>query len=101
MFYNANWPVRKDVEQRMNQTELSAHEVSVADLLVEAFVIELDDPVDGVSEHGLELGDLLRVVVATSQRRFQLSRRTSGDRRVHAVDNDFLWREVPRYLNEI
>ena len=38
----------------MDETELSAHEVGVADLLVEALVVELDDPVDSVAQHGLQ-----------------------------------------------
>ena len=74
----------------MNESELSAHEVSVADLLVETFVVKLHDPVDRVAEHRLEFGDLLRIVITTSKCRFQLGRRTGGDRSVHAVDDNFL-----------
>ena len=38
----------------MDQAVLSAHEVSVADLLLEALERKLDEPVDGVAQHGLE-----------------------------------------------
>lgn len=46
-------PVGENVDEGVNQPKLSAHEVGVADLLVQAFVIELNDPVDRIAEHGL------------------------------------------------
>ena len=47
-------PEREDVYERVYEAVLAAHEVRVADLLVEALVVELDDAVDGVAEHRLE-----------------------------------------------
>ena len=52
----------------MNQSELATHEVSVGDLLVQTFVIELDNPIYCVAEHRLEFGDLFWIVIAATQR---------------------------------
>ena len=51
----------------MDKSKLSTHQVRVADLLVETLVVELDDAVDGVAQHRLELGDLLGIVVTTGE----------------------------------
>ena len=38
----------------MDQAVLSAHEVRVADLLLETLQRKLNEPVDGVAQHGLK-----------------------------------------------
>ena len=51
-------PVAEDVDESVNEAKLSAHEVSVADFLLEAFVVELDQTVDAVTKHSLNFNNL-------------------------------------------
>ena len=43
----------------MDKSKLPTHQVSIADLLIQALVVELDDPVDRVTEHCLQLNGLV------------------------------------------
>lgn len=52
-------PVRKNVEHHMHQSKLAAHEMSKTQFLVETFMMKLDDFVDGIAQHGLELDHFL------------------------------------------
>ena len=74
----------------MDKSKLSTHQVRVADLLVEALVVELDDPVDGVAQHRLELGDLLGIVVPGGEARLRLGGRAGGQRLVRALQHNVL-----------
>ena len=56
VYGHSNWilPEREDVDEGVDQAVLSAHEVRVADLLLETLQWKLNEPVDGVAQHGLK-----------------------------------------------